>query len=98
MASLILDTGVETHPQIAVDAADFKNDLINFRWIGGPYSGDCAEPFLISIAEHGELTINQVIAGIAQAMIATLNPPVPEPVPEPAPEPTPEPVPEGVPV
>ena len=73
MASLIINTGVESHPQISVDTADFRNGLITFRWIGGPYAGDCAEPFPISLTDHGELTINQMVAGIAQAMIATLG-------------------------
>jgi len=73
MASLIINTGVETHPQIAIDAVDFKNGQISFRWIGGPYSGDCAMPFSISLAEHGELTINQMTTAISAALIASLN-------------------------
>jgi len=73
MASLIINTSSETHPQISVDAADFKNGQIIFRWIGGPYSGDCAEPFVISLTEHGEMTINQVVSAIAASLIASLE-------------------------
>jgi len=73
MASLIINTGVESHPQIAVDTADFKNGLITFRWIGGPYGGDCAEPFVISLADHGELTLNQMVTQIAAYLIGKLN-------------------------
>jgi hypothetical protein len=73
MASLIIDTGVETHPQISVDTADFRNGLITFRWIGGPYSGDCAEPFLISLADHGELTINEVVTQIGVYLLSRLG-------------------------
>lgn len=73
MASLIIDTGVESHPQIAVDTADFQNGLITFRWLGGPYGGDCAEPFVISMAEHGELTLNQMVEHIAAYLIGKLN-------------------------
>jgi hypothetical protein len=73
MASLIIDTGVETHPQISVDTADFRNGLITFRWVGGPYTGDCAEPFVISLADHGELTLNQMVTAISAALVAKLN-------------------------
>jgi len=73
MASLIINTGSETHSQISVDAADFKNGQIIFRWVGGPYSGDCAEPFVISLADHGEMTINQVVSAIAASLIASLE-------------------------
>ena len=73
MASLIIDTGVATHPQISVDTADFRNGLITFRWIGGPYTGDCAEPFLISLDDHGDLTLNQMVSAISAALIAKLN-------------------------
>ena len=73
MASLIIDTGVQSHPQIAVDTADFQNGLITFRWIGGPYGGDCAEPFLISLADHGELTINEVVSQIGAYLLSKLS-------------------------
>jgi hypothetical protein len=73
MASLIINTGIETHPQISVDTVDFRNGLITFRWVGGPYTGDCAEPFLISLADHGELTLNQMVTAISAAMIANIN-------------------------
>ena len=73
MASLIINTGVESHPQIAVDTADFRNGLITFRWIGGPYSGDCAEPFPISLADHGGMTLNQMVTAVSAALIANLN-------------------------
>lgn len=72
MASLIIPTGAETHPEIAVDSADFAGGQIIFRWIGGPYAGDCAEPFPISLAEHGELTLNQMVAAITAHMVSKL--------------------------
>lgn len=73
MASLVIDTGVDTHPQISVDGVDFKNGLVNFRWVGAPYSGDCAEPFVISLADHGNLTLNQMVSVISAEMTALLQ-------------------------
>jgi len=72
MASLVIDTGVATHPQISVDQLDLKNGRINFRWIGGVYAGDCSEVFPISLAEHGEMTVNEVVAAVTAYMISTL--------------------------
>jgi len=72
MASLVIDTGVETHPQISIDALDLKNGRIGFHWIGGPYSGDCSEEFVLSVAEHGDMTVSEVIAEITTNMVAKL--------------------------
>jgi hypothetical protein len=75
MASLIIPTGVESHPQISLDQIDLKGGNIVFHWVNGPYGGDCAEPFVLTLAEHGELTINQVAQSIASAMVAKLPTP-----------------------
>lgn len=72
MASLIINTGVPSHPQISIDEIDLQNGRLVFHWIGGPHSGACAEDFPISFEDHGALTINQVAAAIAAAMIAKL--------------------------
>ena len=73
MASLVITTGVETHPEISIDGMDFKNGLVNFRWIGGPYSGDCSEVFVLSVADHGALTVSEVIALISSEMISRIS-------------------------
>lgn len=76
MASLVIDTGVETHPQISIDSMDFAKGHIGFHWIGSQYAGDCSEEFTLTLADHGELTVNQVVDAITAQMIGTL--PVPE--------------------
>lgn len=72
MASLIIDTGVTTHPKIEITGVDFEKELVNFRWIGGVYSGDCSESFVISIADHGALTLTQIIEALSAEMISRL--------------------------
>jgi hypothetical protein len=51
---------------------DFEKSLVNFRWIGGAYTGDCSETFVLSVAEHGEMTLAQIIQALSQQMIALL--------------------------
>lgn len=72
MASLTFETGVESHPEIAIDSIDLKRELINFRWVGGPHSGECAETFTVTLADHGEMTVNQMVAAIAAEMTSRL--------------------------
>jgi hypothetical protein len=72
MASLIIDTGVESHPQIQIDSINLKNGTVEFKWIGGPYPGDCSEVFPISVSEHGSYTVDQVVSAITAHMVATL--------------------------
>jgi hypothetical protein len=72
MASLVIDTGVATHPQISIDTLDLRNGVIGFRWVGGVYTGDCAEPFVLSIAEHGDKTVAEVVASITAEMVSKL--------------------------
>ena len=72
MASHIFDTGVASHPKISIDNIDLKNGAIDFKWLGAVHSGDCREPFEISLADHGALTVNQVVQMFADAMIAKL--------------------------
>jgi hypothetical protein len=73
MASLIVNTGVESHPQISIDAIDMKGEQITFRWIDGVYNGDCSEPFTITLADHGEMTLNAVAAAVAAHMVGLLS-------------------------
>ena len=72
MASLVIDTGVESHPQISIDALDLKSGLIIFHWVGGPHGGDCAEQFELTLEDHGEMTVNEMVEAITTAMIAKL--------------------------
>ena len=72
MAALVFETGVTTHPQISIKSLDLENGTVVFNWLGGPYSGDCAESFEISTETHGTMTINEVIALIVAQMIAGL--------------------------
>lgn len=48
-AGWIIDLPSETHPQAEITGIDFVTNLINFRWIGSSYSGDCATPFTFTI-------------------------------------------------
>lgn len=73
MASLVIDTGVESHPKISIDALDLKSGRIGFHWIGGPYPGDCADEFVLSVAEHGSMTVSEMITEITAAMVAKLS-------------------------
>ena len=45
---LIVNTGSATHPHAEITGQDMDNDLLQFRWINGPYSGDCAISFVFS--------------------------------------------------
>ncbi len=72
MASLVIDTGVESHPQISIDNLDLKGGMITFRWLGGPHQGDCAEQFALTLAEHGEMTVSQIVTAISAQMVAKL--------------------------
>ena len=72
MAALVFETGVATHPQISIKSLDLENGTVVFNWLGGPYGGDCAESFEISVSEHGEMTVSDVIALIVAQMIAGL--------------------------
>lgn len=38
----ILDLPSVTHPQVEITDVDYLTNLINFRWRGSVYSGDCA--------------------------------------------------------
>ena len=73
MASLIVDTGVESHPQISIDGIDLKSEQITFRWLNSAYSGDCSEPFTITLADHGTMTMNELAAAVAAHMVGLLE-------------------------
>jgi hypothetical protein len=73
MASLKFKTGVESHPEIEVTGVDLTGEMVNFRWVGGVYAGDCSKEFVISTTEHGEMTLNQIIAMLSAQMVATLT-------------------------
>jgi hypothetical protein len=45
---LIFSTGSATHPQAEITGQDMDSDLLQFRWINGPYSGDCAINFVFT--------------------------------------------------
>ena len=72
MAALVFETGVATHPQISITNLALVNGTVIFNWLGGPYGGDCAESFEISVSEHGEMTVSDVIALIVSQMVARL--------------------------
>jgi len=60
----ILDLPSVTHPQAEITDVDYVAGLINFRWRGGPYSGDCAEAF--------DFTLDTTPAEIAAAIVGVL--------------------------
>ena len=45
----VLDLPSETHPQAEITDVDYVTNLINFRWRGGPYTGDCATELAFSL-------------------------------------------------
>ena len=61
---LIVKTGSATHPQAEITGQDMDNDLLQFRWINGPYSGDCAISFVF--------TTETTAADLESAIIAIL--------------------------
>lgn len=75
MASLVFATGVPSHPQISIDQLDLENGRIVYRWLGGPYAGACADEFVLSIEDHGDKTVAEVVQEIIGAMIAKLPAP-----------------------
>lgn len=46
----IVDLPSQTHPQAEITEIDFVANLINFRWVGGSYGGDCATAFEFTLA------------------------------------------------
>ena len=61
----ILDLPSETHPQAEITDVDYVAGLINFKWRGGPYSGDCAVSF--------DFTLDTTPAEIAGAIVGVLG-------------------------
>jgi hypothetical protein len=61
---LIVDTGSATHPQAEVTGQDMDNNLLQFRWLNGPYAGDCAINFVF--------TTETTAADLESAIIAIL--------------------------
>jgi hypothetical protein len=56
----IIDLPSETHPQAEITSIDFEANLINFRWRGSVYGGDCAVEFAFNI----DTTPDEVAAAI----------------------------------
>lgn len=59
---LIVPTGVATHPQAEITGQDMDNDLMQFRWINGPYSGDCATDFEFTTATTPAQMVGAVLS------------------------------------
>jgi len=62
----ILDLPSETHPQAEITDVDYVVGLINFKWRGGPYSGDCAVSF--------DFSLDTTPTEIAAAIVGVLGP------------------------
>jgi hypothetical protein len=45
----VIDLPSESHPQAEITSIDFEANLINFRWRGSVYGGDCAVEFAFKI-------------------------------------------------
>ena len=45
----LIDLPSETHPQAEITTIDFVTNLINFRWRGTQYNGDCAVEFVFTV-------------------------------------------------
>ena len=63
-SGLIFSTNSATHPQAEVTGQDMDNDLLQFRWVNGPYTGDCAITFVF--------TTSTTAADLESAIIAIL--------------------------
>jgi hypothetical protein len=63
-SGLIFSTNSATHPQAEVTGQDMDNDLLQFRWVNGPYTGDCAINFVF--------TTETTAADLESAIIAIL--------------------------
>jgi hypothetical protein len=60
----IIDLPSVTHPHAEITMIDFSVDLINFRWHGAQYNGDCAVEFVF--------TVDTTPAEVAGAIVALL--------------------------
>ena len=58
----ILDLPSETHPQAEITDVDYVVGLINFKWSGGPYSGDCAVSFDFSLDTAPEQIAGAIVS------------------------------------
>jgi hypothetical protein len=56
----IIDLPSVTHPQAEIESVDFDANLINFKWRGAAYGGDCAVEFVFTL----ETTREQVAGAI----------------------------------
>jgi hypothetical protein len=56
----IIDLPSATHPQTEIESVDFDANLINFKWRGAAYGGDCAVEFVFTL----ETTPEQVAGAI----------------------------------
>ena len=61
---LIVPLESATHPSAEVTGQDMDNNLLQFKWLNGPYSGDCATHFVF--------TTETTTADIVAAIIAVL--------------------------
>ncbi|OFE11368.1 hypothetical protein PHACT_12485 [Pseudohongiella acticola] len=61
----IIDLESETHPQAEITDIDFMVNLINFKWIDGPYPGDCAVNY--------EFTTDTTPAELTGAILALIQ-------------------------
>jgi len=60
----LIDLPSETHPQAEITTIDFVTNLINFRWHGSAYQGDCAVEFTF--------TVDTTPAEVAGAIVSLL--------------------------
>lgn len=45
---MIIDLDSETHPQADVTSVDLERGIVNFRWVGAEYSGECAVEYQVN--------------------------------------------------
>lgn len=62
----IIDLPSVTHPQAEITMIDFTVDLINFRWHGAEYNGDCAVGFVFTV----DTTPEQIATAIVNIVTA----------------------------
>ena len=58
----VLDLPSETHPQAEITDVDYVAGLINFKWRGGPYGGDCAVSFDFSLDTAPEQIAGAIVS------------------------------------
>lgn len=59
---LFVTLGQPNHPGAEVTGADFEHDLLDFRWTGAAYTGDCSTPITWTLSSSATEIVTTLIA------------------------------------